>query len=296
MSPVKRILVATDFSPHADRALAHALELAKLFEAELEVFSSAWVPASALAAISLGMAPGLVEEARRETTLRSETLAGTLRAKGIRASSSTSADEPAAAIAARAAELGADLVAVGTRGHTGLSHVLHGSTAERVAQLARTAVLTAHADSPGPAPWRTVLVPTDFSADSAAAIAWARALVAKTGGRLVLVHAYDLPSIALTGSGLAAASVEKALADSARQKLGELRESLRGVEVDTLISAARPDPAIFDALGRSHADAVVMGTRGRTGLAHVLLGSTAERVIRRAHVPVVTVKAATPPP
>jgi nucleotide-binding universal stress UspA family protein len=293
---VRRILVATDFSAHADRALAHALELAKLFSAELELFSSAYVPAPALAAVSLGMAPGLIGDARRETAQRIETLAGTLRARGFRATSSTSTDEPAAAIAARAAELGADLVALGTRGHTGLAHVVLGSVAERVAQLARAAVLTTHAESPAPAPYRSVLVPTDFSPDSDAAVAWARALVARTGGRLVLLHAYDLPQIALTGSGLAAASVDKALAESARQKLGELRESLRGTEVETVVSAARPDPAIFESIERMRADAVVMGTRGRTGLAHVLLGSTAERVIRRVHVPVITVKAATPAP
>lgn len=293
---MNKILVATDFSSHAQRALAHALELAKLFSAELELFSSAYVPPAALAAVSLGMAPGLIGDARRETEQKIETLAATLRARGFRAASSTSTDEPSAAIAARADELGADLVALGTRGHAGLAHVLLGSVAERVAQTARAAVLTAHSDSPAPAPYRSVLVPTDFSADSDAAVAWARALVARTGGRLVLLHAYDLPSIAVTGSGFAVASVEKALAEAARQKLGELRESLRGTEVETVISAARPEPAIFEAIERSHADAVVMGTRGRTGLAHVLLGSTAERVIRRSHLPVITVKTGTQSP
>ncbi|MFI5316028.1 MAG: universal stress protein [Myxococcota bacterium] len=287
---MNRILVATDFSPHADRALAHALELAKLFGAELELFTSAYVPPQALAAMAVGMAPGLVDDARRETTQRVETLAATLRARGLRASSSTSSAEPSGAICARAAELGADLIALGTRGHTGLAHVVFGSVAERVAQLAKAPVLTAHADSPGPAPYRCVLVPTDFSSDSDGALGWARALVAKTGGKLVLLHAYDLPQLALNGSALAAASVEKALADGARQRMAELRDSVRGVDVETVISAARPDPAISDTAERVHADAIVMGTRGRTGLAHVVLGSTAERVIRRAHVPVITVK------
>ncbi|HTO53654.1 MAG TPA: universal stress protein [Myxococcota bacterium] len=298
---MKRILVATDFSPHADRALAHALELAKLFSAELEVFSAAYVPPHALAAlapgvapVATGMTPGLVEEARSQTRERIETLAATLRTRGIRATSAISADEPSSAICTRALETGADLIAVGTRGHTGLAHVIFGSVAERVAQHARTAVLTAHADSPAPAPYRCVLVPTDFSADSDAAVAWARELVTRTGGKLVLLHAYDLPSLALTGSALAAAHVEKSLADSARQRLAALRESLRGLEVETLISGARPDPSILETADRARADAIVMGTRGRTGLAHVLLGSTTERVIRRAQVPVIAVKTAAP--
>jgi nucleotide-binding universal stress UspA family protein len=288
---VKRILVATDFSPHADRALAHALELGKLFGAEIELFTSAYVPPQALAAMSLGMAPGLIDDARRETTRKIESLAGTLRARGVPATSSMSTEEPSGAICARAAEIGADLIALGTRGHTGLAHVVFGSIAERVAQVASAAVLTAHADSPGPAPYRCVLVPTDFSPDSDAALAWARSLVARTGGKLVLLHAYDLPQLALTGSALAAASVEKALADSAREKMAELRASLSGVDVETHVSAARPDPAILDAAERVHADAIALGTRGRTGVAHVVLGSTAERVIRRSHLPVITVKA-----
>ncbi|HKC52753.1 MAG TPA: universal stress protein [Myxococcota bacterium] len=287
---MQRVLAATDFSPHAERALAHALELVKLFGAELEVFTSAYVPAQALAAMALGMAPGLVDEARREAVQRVETLAATLRARGVRASSSSSTEEPSSAICARAAELGTDLVALGTRGHTGLAHVVFGSIAERVARTAPCAVLTTHADSPAPAAYRCVLVPTDFSPDSEAALAWARSLVSRTGGKLVLLHAYDLPQLVLTGSALAAASVEKALMDSAREKLAELRQTLSGVAVETHVSATRPDPAILDAVERVHADLVVLGTRGRTGLAHVVLGSTAERVIRRAHVPVVTCK------
>jgi nucleotide-binding universal stress UspA family protein len=292
---VKRILVATDFSAHSQRALVHALELAKLFGAELELFTSAYIPPQTLAALTLGMVPSVIDDARKEASQKLAALAGTLRARDLRVGSSFSTEEPSGAICARASELGADLVALGTRGHTGLAHVLFGSVAERVARLAPAPVLTAHADSPAPAGHRCVLVPTDFSPDADAALAWARALVARTGGKLVLVHAYDLASLATTSGALAAASVEKALAESARQKLAELKASLSGVEVDTVLSAARADPAIFDTAERAHADLIAIGTRGRTGLAHVVLGSTAERVIRRAHVPVVTVKAPAKP-
>jgi len=288
---VKRILVATDFSPHADRALGHALELAKLFGAALELFSSAYVPPHALASLSLGAAPGLLEDARSEVEQKLGALAGTLRARDLEVSSSFSTEEPSSAICARATALGADLVALGTRGHTGLAHVLFGSVAERVARLAPASVLTAHADSPAPVKYRCVLVPTDFSPDANAALAWARALVGRTGGKLVLVHAYDLASLASASGAMAAASVEKALAETGRQKLAELRGTLAGVDVETVLSAARPDPAILETAERAGADLIAIGTRGRTGLAHVVLGSTAERVIRRAHPPVVTVKA-----
>jgi nucleotide-binding universal stress UspA family protein len=291
---MRKVLIATDFSSHADRALVHALELVKLTGGEVEVFTSAYLPPQALAAMAMGMVPGLVDDARREAVQRIDTLAGHLRASHRSVTSASSTEEPSMAIVARAAEIGADLVAMGTRGHTGLAHVMFGSVAERVARLAPCAVLTAHADSPTPAPYRCVLVPTDFSPDSDAAIAFAREVVTRSGGKLVLLHAYDLPSLVLTGSALAAAHLEKTLADSARDKLAELRASLRDLTVESYVSAARPDPAIFEAADRVHADLIVMGTRGRSGLSHVLLGSTAERVIRRAHVPVVTVKGPRP--
>jgi len=287
---VKRILVATDFSSHATRALEHALELAKLFGAELEIFTSAWIAPQALASVALGMSPSLVEEARAEARQKVDTLAGHLRARDFRATSRVSLEEPSSAICARAAELGADLVAVGTRGASALAHVLSGSVAERVSRLAAAPVLTAHADSPGPGPYRCVLVPTDFSPDADAALAFARKLVAKTGGKLVLLHAYDLPRMMTLGATLAAANIEKTLAEAAHARLAELRSTLSGVDVDAFASASQPDPAIAEAVERAHADLIVMGTRGRTGLAHVLLGSTAERVLRHARVPVVTVK------
>jgi nucleotide-binding universal stress UspA family protein len=287
---VQRILCATDFSPHAGRALEHALELTRLFGAELTVFTSAYLEPQALAAVATGMAPSLVDESRADARQRIDTLAGHLRAGGVRATSAFSTEEPSGAICARAAELGADLIALGTRGHSALAHVLSGSVAERVSRLATVPVLTAHADSPGPSPYRCVLVPTDFSADSDAALALARALVGRTGGKLVLLHAYDLPHMMTIGAGLAAANIEKTLADDAHARLAQLRATLSGVEVETIVSAVQPDPAITEAAVRAHADLIVMGTRGRTGLAHVLLGSTAERVLRRAQVPVITVK------
>jgi nucleotide-binding universal stress UspA family protein len=287
---MRRILVATDFSPHAQRALEHALALAKQFGAELELWSSAFVPPQALAAISLGMTHSLVDRMLEETESKLGTLAAHLRTQGFRVAAHVSREEPSGAIAARAAEIGADLVALGTRGHSALAHVLSGSTAERVARLCPVPVLTAHADSPAPSRHRCVLVPTDFSADSDAALAFARRLIGDGGGKIVLLHAYDLPRMLSFGAGLATVNLEKSLADGARARLAELASTLSGVEVESFASAAPPDGAIDEAARRALVDLIVLGTRGLTGLAHVFLGSTAERVIRRAHVPVVVVK------
>ncbi|MGH2900340.1 MAG: universal stress protein, partial [Solirubrobacteraceae bacterium] len=80
---MKKTLVATDFSPHAERALEHALSLTKLFGGSLELFSSAYIPPAALAAMAIGMAPGLIQQARDETHKRLEALAAKLRGKGV---------------------------------------------------------------------------------------------------------------------------------------------------------------------------------------------------------------------
>ena len=287
---MNKVLVASDFSPHAASAQRHAIALVKLFGGSLELFTSAYIPPQALAAMATGMAPGLIQEARDQARRQVEAAAAELRDTGVAVTTSISTDEPSSAICARAAEINADLIAAGTRGHTGLAHVVFGSVAERVARLAKCSVLTAHADTPAPSGYRRVLVPTDFSPDSERALAVARQLVAKTGGKLVVLHSYDLPALLTGGAALAQASLEKALQDAGRDKLAALKATLGGVDVETVLEQGRPDMAVLETADRIKAELIIMGTRGRTGLAHVVLGSTAERVIRRAHPAVIAVK------
>jgi nucleotide-binding universal stress UspA family protein len=287
---VKKFLVATDFSKHADRALAHACALAKIFGASIELFTSAYIPPNVLAAMATGMSPSWIQEARDQATRQLETLAAKLRAEAVVVSSSLSTDEPSNAICARADEIGADLIATGTRGQTGIAHVVFGSVAERVARLAHSPVLTAHGDSPTPDSYRRVLVPSDFSPDADLALAWARVLVEKTGGVLIVQHSCDVPALLSSSAELARASIQKSIESFAREQLATIRQSLSGCDVETIVSHGRPDSAILEAANSASADLIVMGTRGRTGLAHVLMGSTAERVLRRSHLPVVTLK------
>jgi nucleotide-binding universal stress UspA family protein len=291
---MKKTLVATDFSPHAERALEHGIALARLFGGTVELFSSAYIPPTALAAMATGMSPGLIQQARDETHNRLEALAAKLRGKGLDVTCSSSTDEPSLAICARAKEIGAELVAMGTRGHTGIAHVVFGSIAERVARLAHCSVLTAHADSPAPSAYRRVLVPTDFSPDADLALAWARKLVEKTGGKLVVLHSYDLPALLTGGAAFSAPSIQQSLQTAARERLDLLKKTLSGVDVEAVLSHGRPDLSILETAESERVDLIAMGTRGRTGLAHVVMGSTAERVLRRAHQPVVTLKLTNP--
>lgn len=143
----------------------------------------------------------------------------------------------------------------------------------------------------------TILVPTDFSADAEHALQIAIELARQFGARIEILHAYHV-DVSITVSPLAGGVVLPEgffaqLRASAEQRVSELEKSVaeRGV---TAASHAVQDPAvqaIVDSATRLSADLIVMGTRGLSGLKHVLLGSVAERVVRLAPCPVMTVKA-----
>ena len=90
-------------------------------------------------------------------------------------------------------------------------------------------------------------------------------------------------------------SVIEGVRDAAREQLEERREKLAsaGVEADARLSEGIAAEAIVAAATDLNADLVVMGTRGHTGLKHVLLGSVAERTVRHAACPVLTLHADT---
>jgi nucleotide-binding universal stress UspA family protein len=134
-----------------------------------------------------------------------------------------------------------------------------------------------------------IVVPTDFSDTSDTALDYARALAARFGASLHLLHVLDDPSLA---EGLAA---EAHLADASSIRTSMLEDARsrlrRRMEGCTTIEAVFGGGAttIVEYADRCGIDLIVMGTHGRTGLAHLLLGSVAERVVRSAPCPVLTV-------
>ena len=139
----------------------------------------------------------------------------------------------------------------------------------------------------------TILVPVDFSAHSEEAVRYAVGLAKRFGSTLHLLHAYHLPVEVATPDTIAVPrDFWASLREAASRKLGEAAEkaTVEGVKVEMLLTEGAPAPAITQAAERLHADLIVMGTRGLTGLKHVLLGSVAERVLRTAPCPVLTLK------
>ena len=278
---MKRILAGIDFSPHAQRALDWAAAFARLYGAELELLTSGFQASAPAGPEGPVVAPQAVELALAQDREQLSELANELGASGLAASAFVSLEPPARALCARAKRQQVDLITVGTRGRTGLAHVVFGSTAERTLHGAPCPVLTAHADSPPPPDLRArgtlgrVLVATDFSAHAKQALQWARALAAKTHAKLLLLHV----------CGENAPEVE-------RVALANRLEHLAAPDgADHELRSGRADEEILSSAAAHGAALIAVGARGHTGLAHVLLGSTAERVLRRAAPPVVTVRA-----
>jgi universal stress protein A len=140
-----------------------------------------------------------------------------------------------------------------------------------------------------------ILVPLDFSKHSDAALDLALELAREQGAEVHLLHAYELPAAVTMAYGIA---IPQAVWDGVQEAAaGRLAEGLRKVEAaglhgTTHLATAPAADAIATAAETHGIDLIVMGTRGLTGLKHVLLGSVAERTIRTAPCPVLTVKGA----
>ena len=145
-----------------------------------------------------------------------------------------------------------------------------------------------------------VLVPTDFSAASDAALTYARSLARQFGASIHLVHVFEDPftSGAFVGDGtvMMPLDLRQTLEGAAREQLTARHAEHVGTlplsSTDLLMGS--PARRIVEHAKETNADLIVMGTHGRGGLEHLLLGSVAEKVIRTASCPVLTVREPTP--
>ena len=134
----------------------------------------------------------------------------------------------------------------------------------------------------------TILHPTDFSEHSKYAFWLACALARDYGARLVIVHVVAAPAI-VYGEGVVPPNAEE-LRAAAREQLDGLRVPQGNVRAERRLQEGDAVTAILGVAQELHADLIVMGTHGRTGLGRLLMGSVAEQVVRKASCPVLTVK------
>jgi nucleotide-binding universal stress UspA family protein len=141
--------------------------------------------------------------------------------------------------------------------------------------------------------FRKILVPVDFSTHSATALDVALEIAKKFGSKLHLLHCYQINVGAISPYGLVIPETfDRDIREAATKQIAKWRDKVKAkdVEAEAEVSPLYPSEAIAVAAERIGADLVVMGTRGLSGLKHVLLGSVAERTVRTAPCPVLTVK------
>lgn len=140
---------------------------------------------------------------------------------------------------------------------------------------------------------RSILVPTDFSESASRALEHAVGLAKTFRARIDLLHAYQVPIQIGVGEPVPLPQeFFDQMRERAQRRLDDLAAKLSsdGVEVRTHLALEAASRAIVEAAEQLGVDLIVMGTRGLTGMKHVLLGSVAERTVRLAPCPVMTVK------
>jgi nucleotide-binding universal stress UspA family protein len=147
-------------------------------------------------------------------------------------------------------------------------------------------------------PIKVILHPTDFSPRSDAAFQLACSLARDAGARLIVLHVLQVPL--LIASGVAMAPPLPPLLPSeedrraAREQLQRVRPPDPAIAVEHRLEAGDPAPGILQVAGEVGCDLIVLGTHGRAGVARLLMGSVAEKVVRGASCPVLTVKTPLP--
>jgi nucleotide-binding universal stress UspA family protein len=142
-------------------------------------------------------------------------------------------------------------------------------------------------------PWKRVLCPIDFSEPARAAMKAAVAICQQNDADLHLFHAYELPGYTLPeGSVVASPKMLQDLADQAEKHLEEwkaLALAAGAPRVATVKAVGEPAIEVVEFARETLQELLVVGTHGRTGIRHALVGSVAERVVRRATCPVLTI-------
>lgn len=292
---IKNILVPIDFSERSLEVLTFARSIAQQFGAALHlahVYEPDY-PLVTVMAMPIALPPIQVAQGVRRHLKDVAKQSGLELRPGC---THASEGRPFLEICRIAREQHIDLIILATRGITGLKHLLLGSTAERVVRYSPCPVLVVHPREKNEKREfriKRIVVPIDFSEGSLKGLEYARRLAGQYEAELLLLNSvalqyyvtndeyarYDLP--------LLMQQAEKA----SRRQMRDLVQATdwKGIKVKPSLQIGHAGQQICAEAARGDADLIVTSTHGTTGFKHILLGSTAEYVVRHAKCPVLVV-------
>ena len=292
---LQSVVVATDLSATSVVAQGWAVEFAASHRARLHLVHAVHLAGWATDYLEIDASiPAGIEETCRDNL---QELAQNIQRSDLEVDWDLLTGNPSDAVVDFAAREQVGLIVVGTRGHRSLDSLFLGSTARRIVQRATCPVLSVHpADALPKRPIQRILVATDFSPEAEIALQSAAGLLQSDDAEIILLHSYLVPYDLLPADGFVSAAtgleqwktaqidVEHRLA-SCTLALSESSPAIstRGIE-------GYPPDIIVEQAKTLDVDLIAMGTHGRTGLSHAILGSIAEKVIQRAPCPVLTVR------
>ena len=293
LNKFKRIVVPTDFSDTAETAITLASGIADYYGSGLDLVNV--VDATVYAYAGYPFA-SLSKElmAGAETSLNKVKVP----AKSAKVSRYLLSGTPAREVVDHAKRHKADLIVIGTHGHGAVARFLLGSVADRVVHEADCPVIVTkkpkgkvkHPKAKSK-PFTRILFPTDFSETSNKALAQAVAFTEDFDAELFVLHVID--------DSLISTHVQEErtiiLRELRKAALAEMRNQLPKHLIqnfETIAAVKRGDPGKVAAAyaETNHCDLIIMGTHGRTGLQRMLIGSVADKVLRRAKCPVYLVR------
>jgi nucleotide-binding universal stress UspA family protein len=294
-----RILCPTDFSAFSVQALRHALALARTFHSRLRVVHV--IPNIAPGSESVyGGAPWLLTaEGRQGIDEEMRKFLEPLREARVDHEHEVREGEPWREIVAAAAEMDANLAVLGTHGRGGLDHLFLGSVAEKLIRRLPCPVWTvSHEEgriSSAPGLLGRILCATDFSEMSAEALRVALAFAEKHNAGLTLLHVIEDLSDLSAAAHRSLFDIDVLRQTIERRGMERLRRivdeaSVPGVRIEPRAVLGRAYEEILRAGAEEKADLIVIGAQGHGFFEHLLSGSNAQQVIRRATCPVLTVR------
>jgi nucleotide-binding universal stress UspA family protein len=299
MPQFKKIIVATDFSEPSIEALREADRLAQGTDSEVFVFHAVpnLVRANPLFPHKniedVFQLPALMDRAADAVD---ELIAKHMRSDHTNVHVLVDTGWPDTALMRKAEEIDADLIVVGSRGYTGLKHVLLGSVAERVIRYSHCAVMVARASPSG----GRILAATDFSDPALPAIDAAVQIAKRRGAELTVMHSLGVRSSSLSWAaspfgGGPIVPDERAIGEAriAATQLIETSLGEFGAVGSAFVGDGMPEDDILRKATVLPADMIVLGSQGRTAINRVALGSVAETVARTATCSVLVIRLAT---